>query len=156
MKLSLVFLTLILHITSYSQSAQYCNARFDFCIPYPGAFQKQPEPENQDGLIFLSADKHTEIRAFGRLAIEDLNELSQEFAIASSEIKVTYHKMEKNWFIFSGIDKDGKIVYRKTVKKTINYMGQGKQEVFQTLMITYPATEQSTYGPYCKQIAKSL
>jgi hypothetical protein len=76
--------------------------------------------------------------------------------MASGDIQLTYKKITKDWFVFSGVDKAGKIVYRKTVKKKINYMGDEGVAVFQTLMITYPASQNKLYAPYCSVIAKSL
>lgn len=134
----------------------YCNDRFDFCIQYPASFQKQPVPENNDGLIFLSKDKKTEIRAFGSLAVEDIDSLDDQWKMSTDGIKLSYKKVEKDWFIYSGTNKQGKIVYRKTRKIKIKYMGGDDTWVFQSLMITYPASQAKTYDPYCVTIAKSL
>jgi hypothetical protein len=76
--------------------------------------------------------------------------------MASGHMQLTYKKITKDWFVFSGVDKAGRIVYRKTVKKKINYMGDAGAAVFQTLMITYPASQNKLYAPYCSVIAKSL
>ncbi|ANE50573.1 hypothetical protein [Flavisolibacter tropicus] len=136
--------------------SSYCNNRFSFCIEYPTGFNKQQKPDNDDGMIFLSADKKTEVRAFGSLATEPFNELSQELEMAIDNKNVTYKTVKKDWFIISGTDKNGNIFYRKTVKKKINYMGTGETEVFQTLMITYPTSQKDVYSSFCSTIAKSL
>ena len=149
-------LILIFSFTSYKEFDTYCNSRFDFCIEYPNVFKSQISPTNGDGLIFISPDKNAEIRAFGRLAVEDLDKLGQEFEIASTDIKFTYRKIAKNWFIFSGINKQGKMVYQKTIKKKITYMGQAGTYVFQSLMITYPVVQKKFYESYCTKISKSL
>ena len=135
---------------------KYCNARFDFCIEYPASFIAQPPAENGDGQIFLSKDGRTEVRAFGSLATEDVGMLEQEFTMASSKTTLTYKRITKDWFVFSGVNQQGKIVYRKTVKKKIDYMGQPGTETFQTIMITYPSSENKVYAAYCGKIAQSL
>lgn len=153
------YLSILILFSSFNSDttfAKYCNARFDFCVEYPNSFERQSEPENNDGLIFLSRDRSSEIRAFGSLAVEDFDKLVQEYRIAVSNLRVTYKVITKEWFIFSGIDKNGKIVYRKTRKKKINYMGQGATYVFQTLMITYPQSQKRVYHPYCIKISEAF
>ena len=136
---------------------KYCNARLQFCVEYPKEFKGQGEPTNGDGQIFLSEDKHSEIRAFGHIAVEDFDKIEQEYKTASNGINVTYKLIKKTWFIFSGIDKNGQIIYSKTVKKKLmNYMNNDSQEVFQTLMITYPSSQKNLYNTYCDKISKSL
>ena len=49
------------------------------------------QSENNDGSIFTSKDGKTEIWAYGRLAIEELDKLEQEFGFATDKIKITYH-----------------------------------------------------------------
>jgi hypothetical protein len=157
MKFYILCLVILFNFSSYSQKFdQYCNSRFDFCIEYPKSFDGQPEPESNDELIFLSSDKNTEIQAFGSLAVEDFDKLKQEFKTATSGINITYKKITIDWFVFSGIDKKGKIVYRKTIKRKIDYFNQGNKYVFQTLMITYPPSEQNLYESYCTKILRSL
>lgn len=74
-------------------------------------------------MVFLSADKKAEIRAFGRLAIEDFDRLDQEFESATGQLKLIYKHITKDWFVVSGINEKGNIVYCKTRKKIIDYMG---------------------------------
>lgn len=134
----------------------YCNSRFDFCIKYPGSFQQQPESENQDGTTFLSKDKLAKIWAYGRLAIEDLDQLKQEYEIVTRDIKVNYKVMKNGCFIFSGIDKQGNIIYQKTCKKKIDYLGSPNTDAFHTLRISYPPAQGKQYQSYCQLISKSL
>lgn len=108
----------------------YCNNRFNFCIEYPSSFSKQQKPDNDDGLIFLSADKKTKIRAFGSLATEPFNELKQELEMATYNKKVTYKTVKNHWFIISGTDKEGNIFYRKTIKGRSTIWAQAKQKFF--------------------------
>jgi len=154
--IALAFLVMVLGFRGPVSKKTYCNERFDFCIEYPDSFKARPAPENGDGQIFLSADQKTEIRAFGRLAIEDLDQIKQEYGFGSKGLKLTYKKITKNLFIISGHNQKGEIVYRKTIKKQIEYRGTPGIEVFQTLMITYPVSEKGKYESYCRYISTSL
>ena len=149
-------LILIFSFKSSNTFDTYCNTRFDFCIEYPHLFKRQPAPTNGDGLIFLSPDKNTEIHAFGKLAVGNLYKLDQEFQMSTEDLNVVYKKITNNSFIFSGINKQGKIVYRKTIKKKIDYVGLPGTYVFQSLMITYPDSQKKLYESYCKKISTSL
>lgn len=97
-----------------------------------------------------------QIQAFGSLAIDNFDKLEQEFAMAPENIELAYKRFTKDWFVLSGVDKDGRIVYRKTIKKKIDYMGRPGTAVFQTWMITYPASQNKSYRPYCSSISKGL
>ncbi len=141
------------------QPPQYCNARFSFCVQYPPGFEGLGESENGDGQIFRSKDKLAEIRAYGAMVVEDLNEtVFDEFQLATRNVSVSYKVVKPDWFIVSGLDKEGDIVYQKTVRKKIAYMGeeQPATDVYQTLMITYPKSQQDKYASYCRVISKSL
>ncbi|MFY9310030.1 MAG: hypothetical protein WAQ28_13370 [Bacteroidia bacterium] len=91
----------------------YCNKRFHFCIDYPKDFIPQGESYNQDGQIFISKDSLTEIRAYGAHVMDESETASDHFAACATGIKVSYKVIKDGWFIFSGIDKNGKIVYEK-------------------------------------------
>jgi hypothetical protein len=138
---------------------EYCNDRFSFCINYPNTFIGQGESGNGDGQLFLPKDKQAEITTYGMLVLEEVNDdFNEQFKQAGEGLTVTYKVFKANWFIVSGTDKKGNIVYRKTVLKKISYMGDEKEDtsVLQTLMITYPPSQQKIYGSYCGVIAKSL
>lgn len=148
-------------VLSFAQAdlKEYCNDRFSFCIKYPNGFIGQGEAGNGDGQKFLPKDKQAEISSYGMLVLEGVNDdFNQQFKDAGEGLNVTYKVVKPEWFILSGTDKKGNIVYRKTVLKKIAYIGEEKAEtlVLQTLMITYPPTQQKMYGGYCGVIAKSL
>jgi hypothetical protein len=67
--------------------------------------------------------------------------------ILQLSIALNHRKMEMGlWFILSGITKSGKVIYRKTCKKKVNYMGQPGTIVFQTLMIEFPKSQSNIYS----------
>jgi hypothetical protein len=155
---SLVLLLVI--VPTFGQTLkEYCNVRFSFCIKYPDGFIGQGESGNGDGQKFLSKDKQAEVTVFGMLVLEEVNDdFSAQFKLASKDLNVTYKVLKPDWFILSGTDKKGNIVYQKTVLKKISYMGEATKDtpVLQTWMITYPPSEQKTYGRYCSVISKGL
>lgn len=147
---------------------EYCNARFGCCIEYPQGFKGEGESQNGDGQSFLSKDKKAEISVWGRLMLEDIDAdektgkvtMEKAFQSSASDIKVVYksvHEKEK-WFIYSGTDKEGNIVYRKEVLKKIQYFTDTKPDtwVWYVIYYQYPAAMQAQYGAYCGKIAKSL
>lgn len=159
---SLLLLTTLLITSSSFQNkplTEYCNGRFGYCINYPAALIPQGEAANADGQTFLSKDKQTVVTTYGMLALEEVNDnLQENFALETKNIQVTYKVIKANSYLFSGLNKEGKIVYQKSVLKKIAYMGEEKEETlaWQTLSITYPKAQQATYGSYCSVIAKSL
>lgn len=134
----------------------YCNGKFGFCVKYPNSFQLQEKSESGDGASFISFDKKAQIWAYGRLAVEDLDKLDQEFAFASEKIKVTYQVKKATWFVVSGVDAKGNFIYQKTVKKNIAFYGDEGTPAFQTLRLSYPPNQKQQYNTYCKLIARSL
>jgi len=153
----LIFISLICFAFKSGDDYQtYCNGKFNFCVKYPKSLQLQEKSENGDGAFFISADKKAQVWAYGRLAIENLDKLEQEFTFASENIKVTYQVKKATWFVFSGVDAKGNFIYQKTVKKNIEFYGDKGTPVFQTVRLSYPPNQKKQYDDYCKLIAKSL
>jgi hypothetical protein len=157
------FAALVLHFLTpgFAQNnlKEYCNDRFSFCIQYLDGFIGQGESENSDGQRFLSKDKQAEITSYGMLVLEGVNDdLNEQFKQASEGINVTYKVVKPEWFILSGTDSKGNIIYRKTTLKKISYLNEEKPEtkVLQTLTITYRASQQKLYGSYCNVVAKGF
>jgi hypothetical protein len=136
----------------------YCNEQYNFCIKYPKTFKFKSKADNGDGAIFISSDKKAEIRAYGSRVIEGLDDLDQEFNSSTEAIKVTYQLKKQNWFVFSGIDKKGILIYQKTIVTNVSdyYDGDKEMPVFQTIRFTYPQNQKDQYNAYCAVIAKSL
>ena len=115
------FLLFFIFVTiAFRQSddyATYCNGKFGFCIKYPKSFHKNEDSPSGDGAFISSKDKKAEIWAYGSLAIEGLDKLSQEFGFATENITVTYKAMKDDWFVFSGTDSTGDFIYQKRAKR---------------------------------------
>ncbi|WP_212005025.1 hypothetical protein [Chitinophaga sp. HK235] len=133
-------------------------------MEYPQDFKGEGESTSGDGQTFMARQGSAKIWAFGHLVLDprDLDEnadpdpMKYELKSATSDYKVAYKVVKPNFFIFSGTDDKGNIVYCKTVKRKIDYLGDPATEVFQTVMILYPAAEQEKYKDYCTYIAGSL
>jgi hypothetical protein len=143
---------------------QYCNERFRFCMEYPDGFKADGESANGDGQTFSALKGAAKIWAYAHLALDprDLDEnndpdpLKHEFKTSTEGIKLAYKVMRPDYYIFSGANSNGDIVYCKTARHKINYMGNPGSEVLQSIMIIYPAAEQEKYKDYCTYIAGSL
>jgi len=147
--------------TGFQEKAleEYCNDRFGFCIQFPAGFIGQGEAGNGDGQTFLSKDKQSEILAYGELAVEEMSEnLTAVYERATSHLNVSYKVVKPDWFVISDLNKEGKIVYRKTVKKKMRYEGDDEENpfIYQTLIISYPKSQQKIYDNYCGVISKSF
>ncbi|MBC9935027.1 hypothetical protein [Chitinophaga qingshengii] len=162
---SLVLAVLCLSFSTLARK-QYCNNRFQFCMEYPEDFKADGESGNGDGQTFSARKGTAKIWAWGNLVMDPselyddvkpgTDPLQYKFKSAIEGIKVAYKVIKLNFYIFSGTNEKGDIVYCKTVKHKINYMGSADSEVFQTIMIIYPAAEQDKYKDYCSYIAGSL
>lgn len=155
-KIKILLVLLVSCAFVQADSNRYCNARFQVCATYPAGFVPLGESANGDGQAFLSADSAAAILVYGSLAVEDFDKLEQQYQAAAKELQVTYQLKKENWYILSGTDKAGKVVYMKTIKKTIDYFDKGPMQVFQTISVTYPPNQQQQYKDYCMYIAKSL
>ncbi|BAV04230.1 hypothetical protein SAMN05421788_10441 [Filimonas lacunae] len=134
---------------------EYCNARFHMCVRYPANFKGQGESYNGDGQVFISDDKAAKITLSGGLVLDDITNLEKEYNRSAKGLTSVYKVKKSNWYVVSGIDKDGNIVYEKTKQKTINHRGSENTEVFQTCMITYPPSQKDKYASYCAYIANN-
>ncbi|MFD2058005.1 hypothetical protein ACFSQT_34475 [Mesorhizobium calcicola] len=129
----------------------YVNERFGTACTFPDDIfiDRQPEPENGDGQVWLSADGASLICS-GILNIDD--DTPKGFvatAKASDEAgyKVTYGKAGKDWAVLSGL-KEGKIFYERRLF--------GRDGVIRTVWIDYPPALKSKYDPLVGAIAGSL
>ncbi|WP_143310890.1 hypothetical protein [Chitinophaga vietnamensis] len=141
------------------QYNNYFNARFHISMLYPKDFTAQPESFNGDGRKFVAKDGQAEIITYGSLVLEETGTTtSQQFEDYAFDLKVAYKVIKPDYLIMSGTNRDGNIVYRKTLKRKISYPGDtGKNTwVWQTVMITYPPSQQAQYADYCKYIAQQF
>ncbi|TPK16754.1 hypothetical protein FJ872_18145 [Mesorhizobium sp. B2-5-9] len=137
--------------TAFAAQSTYVNERFGTVCTFPNDIftDRQPEPENGDGQVWLSADGAS-LTCSGILNID--HETPKDFVVgekASKEpgYKVTYGKAGKDRAVLSGV-KDGKIFYERRL-----FGGDG---VIRTIWIDYPPALKSKYDPLVGAIAGSL
>jgi len=130
----------------------YSNPRFGYEISYPEEFKVQPPSSNDDGRIFLSADKQIEMRVWG-----EYNALFKTLKGAYEDARaehtgISYKSLIKKGFVISGAS-DNKIYYQKTLLKG-NERDPGATWI--TFTIEYPQDERSKYDLIVSHISKSL
>ncbi|PUZ24619.1 hypothetical protein GA0116948_105259 [Chitinophaga costaii] len=143
----------------------YCNNRFDFCVEYNASFQGAGESGNEDGQVFFSPDKKASLSAWGNLLLEDTDAdpatdkvtMSYAASKAAKDLRtVTYKSVHDTWFILSGTDAKGNIVYEKKTLRKIAYLGDATPQtmVWHTFVYKYPAAQQAVYGGFCAKVAQ--
>ena len=132
----------------------YCNARFNYCINYPGFLIPQPESENGDGKVFKNKNGETILTVFGTLNQDtngDVMTLKMQFdldidVLVSAHSIISYKKIGKTYYVISGL-KYGKIFYRKVLLK---------DESFCFATLDYEQSERETYDSLSVDIFKSF
>jgi hypothetical protein len=140
-------------VNAQSAFNKYCNARFGFCISYPGNFKAQGESDNGDGQEFLSLDGKSSLLAYrdGREVIyESQSECKRQSylsdATSDATKKVTYKTMGDNFYVVSGYE-GSSIFYQKTI-----FTDEGMM----TVIFTYPASQKAKYDSYCVKIFETF
>lgn len=60
--------------TTFKNSAEYCNARYDFCVEYPeNLFTSEIVTTNLDGVYLESLDQQVTLTAYGEYNVLNLN-----------------------------------------------------------------------------------
>lgn len=123
--------------------ANYCNARFAFCIQRPAFMTAEPPPENGDGQSFRWGAARLVVS--GALDAYVLT-LPEYYAQAQKNLRVTYKVLKPDYYAVSGF-KGNLVVYE--YKKL-------RDGVFFTVYLEYPTAEKATYDPLIKPIVDSL
>ena len=134
-----------------AKPSTYVNERFGTVCTFPDEIftDRQPDPENGDGQVWLSADGAS-LTCSGILNVDDDTPkgfVADEKASKEPGYSVTYSKVGKNWAVLSGM-KDGKIFYERRLF--------GRDGVIRTVWIDYPPALKAKYDPLVGAIAGSL
>ena len=129
----------------------YVNERFGTVCTFPDEVftDRQPEPENGDGQVWLSADGAS-LTCSGIYNVDDDTPkgfVAEEKASKEPGYTITYSKTDKDWAVLSGF-KDKNIFYERRLF--------GKDGVIRTVWIDYPPALKSKYDPLVGSIAGSL
>ena len=124
----------------------YTNPRFGFSILYPTFLTPKPEPENGDGRIFSKGDEEMSVFASYNVLDDSIEELFKE--CKNSYIgTVSYAVQKDNWFVVSGTNEEGTILYRKTILT---------DDVEYTLNLLYPKAKKQLYDEIVEKVTKSF
>ena len=131
----------------------YYNGRFEFCVDYPTNFLRaQGESENNDGIVFATANGSSEMRASGMYNVLD-ESIAEAFKSASAngvyydtDHAITYKQQKSNWFVISGMYFES-IFYVKTV-----LIG----DTFYTLYFEYHPSERKQFDEIIKRASKGF
>lgn len=138
---------------------RYHNARFGYAVDYPLAhFAPGPEPENRDGLVFLSSDGRASLHVVGSHGafygnqVHYGSEIDVEafYAARVAELPgVTYQTVSpsEGWFVISGYDGDT-IYYEK------RFANERCSNV--SLELRYPVAQRETYDALTSDISRSF
>jgi hypothetical protein len=131
-----------------SKWKKYENARFGFVLAYPDGLIAEPEAMNGDGREFRSADGEFSVSAVAHFFAPDSGDTFDkrwQEELDTPDVTITYKKKTLNWYVVSGVTKDGTEYYHKLYRNGANWAG---------FHITYPHTKNKKYDPWVEQIAK--
>lgn len=125
----------------------YINPRFGFSILYPTFLIPEPEPENGDGRIFTKGkDEEMSVFASYNVLDDSIEELFKE--CKNSYIgNISYAVQKDNWFVVSGTNEEGTILYRKTFLT---------DDVEYTVNLIYPKAKKQLYDEIVDKVTKSF
>jgi hypothetical protein len=123
---SVIHIVLILIVVAvsgwggYLSMGEYQNSKFGFTVRYPGhIFIKKTIPDAGDGVLLQGRDG-LECRFYGSWFSESIGESYRNVLQWEQEAgsRITYKVLKKNWFVVSGLLKDGvQLFYQKTYFK---------------------------------------
>lgn len=127
----------------------YENSRFGTRFPVPPGMIAQRPPDNGRGQSFASADGKVVLSGGGHFNTEDSRTIEESWqsALADRDRTITYQVKKADWYVVSGITKDGRGFYEKyTANKKY---GAGWS-------ITYPQADEKKYTAWIERIAKDF
>lgn len=126
----------------------YTNERYGFSLKVPSNLKMAPPPTNGDGVRFYIED--FEVTAYGHHTnIISENETIETYYnedLNSIPVNIAYKRLTANWYVLS-YEQNGLITYKKF------FFGN---EVANTIIMTYPASEQSKYGSTVTHMIESF
>ncbi len=130
------------------QWRKYTNGRFGYELSYPATLVAGPESENGSG-----RELHTRDRAFSLAVsahffspdIGDTFEARWNEEFSSLRDTITYKKKATDWYVVSGVAKDGTEYYHKLHRKDQNWVA---------LHMTYPHAHNAEYDKWVEEITK--
>lgn len=148
---AVIFAVVVLSATAGAEELkwrEYKNGRFGFLLSYPAALIASREPENGAGREFHTADKAFSLSAQAHFLSPDTSETfdsNWNEELNTPGVTITYKKKTKDWYVVSGVTKQGTEYYHKFYAKRGNWV---------ELAMTYPHAQNAKYDKWVEQIAK--
>lgn len=124
----------------------YRNPRFGFLLPVPPGPGSDTPPTNGDGQSFTSTDGLITLTGSG-WRNEDGYRLKEswmhEWGVEGR--KITYQRKEKDWYVISGVDSNGRAFYSRFVADQ-HYVAEWE--------ITYPISQEKKVIPWIDRISR--
>lgn len=132
------------------QWREYHNERFGYVFTYPANFVPQREADNGDGRMFIDEARDAEIAVWGGWLMED--SFAENFEVVKGYIltgggTITYSKLDKDWYVISGLTPEGYIYYQRTL-----FAGDATG----SYQLTYPREEQEFFGEIIKELNRGF
>lgn len=126
----------------------YHNTRFGTTADIPKSWIMGEPPQNDDGRIFTSPDKRSEIIVSGILhVLPHSEEIAARLAPGDGET-ISYRKQGKGWIAVSGTKGD-QIFYRRSI---LSCRGM----IWNSVSIRYPTIEKAKFDPLVAHVSASL
>ena len=129
---------------------KYTNARFGFVLMYPPVLVAGREPTNGGGREFHLPNKEFSVATSAHFFVPDSGDSFDkrwEEELQIPDVNITYKKKADNWYVVSGVAKDGTEFYHKLYRKGSNWAA---------FEITYPHAQNKKYDPWVTRIAKEF
>ncbi len=155
MRLALSILIGCVAMTSMARGGKtewrkYANGRFGFVLSYPSSLIASREAMNGDGREFHTADKEFSVSAYAHFFMPDSDDTFEKRwreELDTPDVTINYKKKTDNWYVVSGVTKDGTEYYHKLYRKGSNWA---------TFHITYPHAKARQYEAWVVRIGKSF
>ena len=127
----------------------YCNERYDYCVDYPEFLIPQGESTSQDGQIFVSEDKGSQMMVFYEYKIDDWgNFIGLKEAYHSDREKTgsLSHEIYDNYYV---------LTYEKD-KKLVRYISIEAYDAFVTIILEFDEKEKQLFEDVFQHVSESL
>lgn len=128
---------------------RYVNARFGMAFPVPPGMKAQRPPENGGGQAFVSADDKATLVIFGSFNVDGNGDLDESWkdALSNPERTITYKVKKADWYVVSGVTKNGLGFYEKYTANAKYCAGWS---------MSYPQADEKKYSAWIERIAKGF
>ncbi|MFL5358017.1 hypothetical protein [Archangium sp.] len=119
---------LVLAAPAGEDSTTYSNERYGYSIGVPAGLKGQGESQNGDGQEFRDASGKVSLKVWSSMVVELAGVPEGQTNLAWSRrttldrwrqegVNVTYQPKGKGWWVLSGEDKQGRVLYHKELEK---------------------------------------